>query len=215
MADSTIAATPGVGLLLDSEKLAVGANPEVHRQRIEIAGAAATDIVSPVAHDAVDAGNSLKIGGKASRAVPTEVSAAGDRVDAFYSLNGQQGIIATVEHGFMYWSNAATTGGGRVQVLSATGSLTTTGTIIPAFASRRARILSLVACSSAVVILILKDGAGGTAIGQIQLPVNGSWTLPPAPGLDWGGNAVGNTVIELAISAAATVYYTVVYVLVA
>jgi len=42
-----------------------------------------------VAHDAVDAGNPVKIGGKASSAAPTAVANA-DRVEAWFSLNGAQ-----------------------------------------------------------------------------------------------------------------------------
>lgn len=46
-------------------------------------------VVGAVAHDGVDSGNPLKIGGKANSAVPTSV-AAGDRVDAWFGLDGSQ-----------------------------------------------------------------------------------------------------------------------------
>lgn len=42
-----------------------------------------------VAHDGVDAGNPVKIGGKAASSVPTAVSAA-DRVDAYFDTKGRQ-----------------------------------------------------------------------------------------------------------------------------
>jgi len=42
-----------------------------------------------VAHDAADSGKPLKIGGKATTAAPTAVSASGDRVDAFFDLLGR------------------------------------------------------------------------------------------------------------------------------
>jgi len=42
-----------------------------------------------VAHDGIDSGNPLKIGGKASSTVPTAVAAA-DRTDAWFDLNGRQ-----------------------------------------------------------------------------------------------------------------------------
>lgn len=42
------------------------------------------------AHDAVDAGNPVKIGGKASAAAPADVSADGDRVDAWLDRAGRQ-----------------------------------------------------------------------------------------------------------------------------
>ena len=46
-----------------------------------------------VAHDAVDSGNPVKIGGKASTTTPTAV-AAGDRVDAWYTTTGAR-MVAT------------------------------------------------------------------------------------------------------------------------
>lgn len=49
--------------------------------------------VGNVAHDAVDSGAPTKIGGYASTTAPTAV-AAGDRVNAWYGLNGQT-VIAT------------------------------------------------------------------------------------------------------------------------
>lgn len=45
-----------------------------------------------IAHDSADAGNPIKIGGKASAALPTAVADA-DRVNAFYDLNGRQVVI--------------------------------------------------------------------------------------------------------------------------
>jgi len=43
-----------------------------------------------VAHDTADAGEPVKIGGKASTTVPTAVSATGDRVNAYFDANGYQ-----------------------------------------------------------------------------------------------------------------------------
>lgn len=45
--------------------------------------------VGNVAHDAADSGNPLKLGGKAASSLPSAV-AAGDRVDAYFDLNGRQ-----------------------------------------------------------------------------------------------------------------------------
>jgi len=49
-----------------------------------------------VAHDAADAGNPTKIGGKATTSLPTAVG-NGDRVDASFDLQGQQRITGTVQ----------------------------------------------------------------------------------------------------------------------
>jgi len=48
-----------------------------------------------VAHDAADSGNPVKVGGKASAAAPTDVSADNDRVDAWYLRNGAQATVVT------------------------------------------------------------------------------------------------------------------------
>lgn len=45
-------------------------------------------VFGDVAHDAVDSGNPLKIGGKASSSAPSAV-ADGDRVNAYFDLNGR------------------------------------------------------------------------------------------------------------------------------
>ena len=49
-------------------------------------------VAGSVAHDAVDAGNPLKIGGKASAAAPGQVG-IGDRVDAWFQQNGLQAVF--------------------------------------------------------------------------------------------------------------------------
>jgi len=46
-----------------------------------------------IAHDAVDSGNPVKIGGKASASVPAAV-AAGDRADAFFDLYGRMATLS-------------------------------------------------------------------------------------------------------------------------
>jgi hypothetical protein len=48
-----------------------------------------------VAHDAADAGNPVKVGGKANAAAPTDVSANNDRVDAWFLRNGAQATVVT------------------------------------------------------------------------------------------------------------------------
>ncbi len=62
----------------------------------------------------MDAGNPLPIGGYASTATPTAVSADGDRVKAWFDLNGRQAIFD---------------GGGLISVDDGAGSLTVDGTV--------------------------------------------------------------------------------------
>jgi hypothetical protein len=52
-------------------------------------GGQISQAVGNVAHDAVDSGAPLKVGGKANNSVPTSVQ-VGDRVDALFSLTGVQ-----------------------------------------------------------------------------------------------------------------------------
>jgi hypothetical protein len=54
-------------------------------------------VIGDVAHDAADAGNPVKMGGKASSAAPTAV-ANGDRVNAYYDLNGRLVALPMAMH---------------------------------------------------------------------------------------------------------------------
>lgn len=51
-------------------------------------GASASQVQGNVAHDAVDSGNPVKVGGKARSSAPSDV-ANGDRVDAYFDLKGR------------------------------------------------------------------------------------------------------------------------------
>lgn len=101
MANSRVRITEGSGVYLDEESLTVDGYT-VNRGRFEIAGAGATDLVLPVAHDAVDAGNPLKIGGKSSINLPSAVSADSDRVDAAFTRQGELYVAATPMLGSYY-----------------------------------------------------------------------------------------------------------------
>ena len=48
-----------------------------------------------VAHDAADAGEPIKVGGRAQATAPTAVSLDGDRVNAWFLLNGAQATVLT------------------------------------------------------------------------------------------------------------------------
>lgn len=57
--------------------------------------AAIESSVSDPAHDAVDSGNPVKIGGYASAAAPTDVSANADRVNGWFLRNGALATVVT------------------------------------------------------------------------------------------------------------------------
>jgi hypothetical protein len=123
---------------IDTESLTVG-GVGVHRQRLEIAGTGATDIApvdaafglsvdikrivgsgmtvsGPVAHDAVDSGNPIKIGGYASSTPPTAVADA-DRANAWFGPRGQFVVALTDQDGA--WVDVSNTGGDAQPQVSA------------------------------------------------------------------------------------------------
>lgn len=73
---------------------------------IDETGAAAVDALAVgggTAHDAVDSGNPLKVGGKARAAMPTAVTAL-DRVDASFDLYGRL-LTAQMDPGMQVWKS--------------------------------------------------------------------------------------------------------------
>lgn len=77
---------------------------------IDETGASAVDALAVgggTAHDAVDSGNPLKLGGKARTAMPTAV-AASDRVDAMFDTYGRQ-IVGQMDPGMQVWKSVNVT----------------------------------------------------------------------------------------------------------
>lgn len=149
MADGTISITAGSGETVDVTDISVSGST-VSRQRVVIAGNAdAAGLLELPDHDAADSGPPLKIGGKAQRNSPTAV-AASDRVNAWFTREGQLGVVATQE-GHAIYSNDATSGG-RIVPLTAfsTSALNNTSTAaVAAQASLRCYVMSAVFSLSA------------------------------------------------------------------
>jgi hypothetical protein len=125
-------AADGPGKKADTEELVVGANT-VHRERIQLAGAAAAAIAAVkngdpavgdygliarilgmgnVDHDAVDAGFPLKVGGRASVNPPTEV-AVGDRVNAWFDRVGRLATFNAARETWVAYANAVAFANGK------------------------------------------------------------------------------------------------------
>ena len=87
-----VAVGDNAGLIADTFAISAGRALGVFIDQESELGHVATvglaDVVGNVAHDAVDSGDPVKIGGKANTSPPTAV-AAGDRVDAFFDANGR------------------------------------------------------------------------------------------------------------------------------
>jgi hypothetical protein len=101
MADADVQITAGTGPKVDTRT--VGAGTDEHRQVVVVGDPVTAANVQSVnsggeavvgggvAHDDVDTGNPIKIGGKAGVAAPANV-AAGDRVEAHFDTRGRLGV---------------------------------------------------------------------------------------------------------------------------
>lgn len=63
----------------------------------DVRGGGDRQVHGTVAHDSPDVDSPVKIGGKASQSLPAAVSAAGDRVDAYFDMYGRQHVVAENE----------------------------------------------------------------------------------------------------------------------
>ena len=126
--------------------------------------------VGDVAHDAADAGNPVKIGGKGLSADPTAVTTA-DRVNALFDLIGRL-VVAPYA-----------LGGSIVRGVSSALTTTTAGSVVAAPAgSLRNHITSVVIHNddATPTVVNLTDGSGGATVASYYLAANGQvvHTLP-------------------------------------
>ncbi len=148
------------------------------------------------AHDAVDAGEPVKMGGKAQAhlAAPDEV-ADNDRVNALFDRVGRQAVY----QGY--------------QLKSAIINDNTSGNneIVAAVATKRVRVLAVAIVSDGTTDVRFESGAGGTALtGQIPLQVREGYTISNSWGL-FETTAV-NTALNLELTAAVFVHGWVTYI---
>ena len=165
--------TQGSGVNLSNFALASGRR----RQTVILADADDSGealCVELPAHDAVDRGSPLKIGGRAS-ATPLAVVQAADRTDAWLTLNGQQTSVATIEPAFVY-------DGGRQVVGSQLFPMTAAaGPLVGAAPGVKTKVLSLqVACTtfSTVGTITILAGSGGFQMIAIYVPGVGNYSIP-------------------------------------
>lgn len=168
-----VAISQGAGVNLSNFALASG-----RRRQTVILGDADDSgealVAELPAHDSVDRGSPLKIGGRAS-ASPLAVVAANDRTDAWLTLNGQQTTISTMEPATVY-------DGGRTVVGSQLFPMTAAaGPLVGAVASLKTKVLSLhIACTTfttAGTITILA-GSGGFQMIAIYVGAVGNYSIP-------------------------------------
>jgi len=149
-----------------------------------------------VAHDGVDAGEPVKIGGKAQThlAAPDEV-ADNDRVNALLDRVGRQAVY----QGY--------------QLKSAAINDDTSGDneIVAAVATKRIRVLAVAIVSDGTTDVRWESGAGGTALtGQIPLQAREGYTISNPWGLF--ETAAVNTALSLELTANILVHGWVTYI---
>lgn len=149
------------------------------------------------AHDAVDSGDPIKIGGRAQD--PTsdlEEVADNDRTDAAFDRQGRLAIWGGYEPKYADINDATS---GNNTIIAAQG------------AGKRIAVYSVIVMSDGTVDVRFEDGAGGTAFtGQMPLQEREGFTYNGGLIPLWVGSA--NTLLNLELSAAIRVHGHVSYV---
>jgi hypothetical protein len=154
------------------------------------------EVTGGVAHDAVDAGNPLKLGAKAEASVTTVTNVAdADRTDVYADING---VLLTKDH--------VPYGDIIVTRVTDTGGTSTAFTAFGAVASQRNYITTITVYNSSTTngFLDLRDGTGGTVIYTIPLPALGGATISFQVPLR---QPTVNTALAYDVSAAITTIY--------
>ncbi len=131
----------------------------------------ACKVTGETAHDAADAGNPVKIGGYAKAAAPTDVSADGDRVNAWFDRAGRLAVHD---------------GAGTLSVDDGAGSLTVDGTV--GLTDIGSGDYETVAASQTGQVLGASGAAGDYLAGVLIVPAT---TSPGAVSIkDGSGSAI-------------------------
>lgn len=165
-------------------------NPAVVADETNVSGAVA--VASKILADAADpdAEGAIKIGGKSTdhTATPTEMSAAGDRVNALFDRVGRLAVYQgyVLKHAVI---NCASSGD---------------NTLVAAVSGKLIRVLAVLVMSDGTVDTRFESGASGTALtGQMPLLVNQGYAVSNPWGLF---QTASNTLLNLELSAAINVH---------
>jgi hypothetical protein len=171
---------------------------EIAPFQVDANGALYVQPVGNVAHSGADAGNPLKIGGRAQDIIgaePEEVS-DNDRVDALFDMNGRIGVTAGSDYKYAAINDNTS---GNNTIVAAGG------------AGKRIAVWAYQLVSDGTVDCRWEDGAGGTAFsGQMPFLVNGGISAP-AGGLVPHFVGSANTLLNLELTAAVFVHGSVSY----
>jgi predicted phage tail protein len=199
MADGTIGITEGSGSKLDAEDLTVGSTA-VKRERVQIAGSTAAAIqavnnadpsatayggavrlVGQVAHDESDIGSPVKVGGKTAIS-DSPVSAAGDRANAWFNLNG-----ALMVHQMPFLSQKVrllgASAAATVQTVASTSTATSATQIIPAPSTGNYAYVTGIVLSATAAMTVSFQTPGGAVLWYAAVAANGTTTIFAPAGL--------------------------------
>lgn len=139
-----------------------------------------TYIGGAIAHDGIDSGNPVKIGGKARTAPPTAV-AASDRVDAMYDIYGKQIVREALREDL---------GNQQTTITSSTGETT----IVTADATYKLDLYGLVITniSSTYTKVTIKDSTSGTTRFVFSVPAQETRGFSVSPSGAHKQNAANN-----------------------
>lgn len=190
--------------------------------------------VGNVASGVADAGNPVKMGGKANQGTPAS-TANGNRVDAWYGVNGQQivcimtgstagdgalarvgmdlaGNLAIPPFAMMGFSNASGSGWDRVRLASVIKTVAavaitagTGATIWTPAAGKKFRLMGWSLSVSAGASLIFGDNLVGTVILRTELQAAAGISQNPHGFGNGYLSAAANNVLKLDATATATV----------
>lgn len=148
-------------------------------------------VTGQVAHDAVDAGNPLKVGGQARTTNPAAV-ADGDRVNAMFDKLGRQVVVNQQCRDLVTTNNITLTGTTETTLLAAGG----------AGVFHDVTMLVMSNSSGTAVRVDIRDTTGGTVLLSMFLAANGGGAVMPfQPPMN---QAAANTNWTAQLSAAVT-----------
>ncbi len=159
------AAAASAPIALSTEDLAAVADISAVTQ--DVVDAINATGIPTVAHDAVDSGDPLKVGGRAvsSQTSLTNVAAA-DRTDALFTVDGAQ-LVRQIPLGDLLSARVTNTDGAEFDILAAQA------------AGIKLYLQWIVVCNSSATActLDIKDGASGTVKLTVPVPATGGVVL--------------------------------------
>ena len=211
MADN-VAITAGAGTSIATDDAGAGGHVQIVKLALS-ADASATPITADadgllvnlganndvtvsgvIAHDGVDSGNPIKVGGRAAAlAASVTLVAAADRADVVTDLDGAQIVRTDCQLGDLITGVLTNTDGAATAF---TGNFAATASL-----RHYITCVSIANTSATAVTVDLRDGTGGAVLFTFMVPAGGGIVVPFSPPLR---QPTVNTALAIDGSAAAT-----------